>query len=168
MSSEFFEDRRTFSPFEAYLHLYAIAKEGEVTSCRSLMTRWGWHHGTSVRRFLDKVRDKGYLDIEGDRDGLHITIPSKAKVVSIDPKEEERAFAAMLTPYVDQYGKDMIRRFYDYWRERKGTGRMRWQKETTFDIKLRLIRWHENNNKFARATQDREAKALDDLKKMIK
>ena len=44
---------------------------------------------------------------------------------------------------MEQYGKTLIRAFYDYWTEsNEGGNRMRFEKEKTFDIKRRLERWY--------------------------
>ena len=52
-------------------------------------------------------------------------------------------FGLKLVPYMEQYGKTLIRAFYDYWTEsNEGGNRMRFEKEKTFDIKRRLERWH--------------------------
>jgi len=40
------------------------------------------------------------------------------------------------------YHKDMLDDFINYWTE--GKRKMRWQKQSTFEIKLRLLRWSKN------------------------
>lgn len=63
--------------------------------------------------------------------------------------EREKAFYETLVPYVEQYGKPMIRKFYDHWRERnKSRTRLKFEMEDTWDVKLRLIKWEGNANKF--------------------
>lgn len=60
-------------------------------------------------------------------------------------KDRKQAFASSLTSFVDLYGKEMIRNFYDYWSEHGERDRkMRFEKQTSFNIELRLKRW---NNK---------------------
>ena len=44
------------------------------------------------------------------------------------------------------YPKDMLEDFINYWTE--GKKRMRWQKQITFEIKLRLLRWNKNQKKW--------------------
>jgi DNA-binding transcriptional ArsR family regulator len=41
------------------------------------------------------------------------------------------------------YPKDMLEDFINYWTE--GKKKMRYQKQSTFEIKLRLLRWEKNN-----------------------
>ena len=44
------------------------------------------------------------------------------------------------------YPKDMLEDFINYCTE--GKKRMRWQKQITFEIKLRLLRWNKNQKKW--------------------
>lgn len=59
----------------------------------------------------------------------------------------KHAFGEKLVPYIEQYGKALIREFFDYWTEHNENGRkMRFEKEKTFEISRRLARWSKNNN----------------------
>jgi hypothetical protein len=44
------------------------------------------------------------------------------------------------------YPKDMLEDFINYWTE--GKNKMRYQKQNTFEIKLRLVRWEKNQKKW--------------------
>ena len=44
------------------------------------------------------------------------------------------------------YPKDMLEDFINYWTE--GKKKMRYQKQSTFEIKLRLLRWEKNQKKW--------------------
>ena len=44
------------------------------------------------------------------------------------------------------YSKDMLEDFINYWTE--GKKKMRYQKQNTFEIKLRLLRWQKNQKKW--------------------
>ena len=44
------------------------------------------------------------------------------------------------------YPKDTLEDFVNYWTE--GKNKMRWQKQSTFEIKLRLLRWEKNQKKW--------------------
>lgn len=58
----------------------------------------------------------------------------------------KHAFGERLIPYISQYGKEMIRQFFDYWTEKNENGKMmRFEKERTFEIPKRLARWNTNN-----------------------
>jgi len=45
-----------------------------------------------------------------------------------------------------EYPKDMLEDFINYWCE--GKKKMRWQKQSTFEIKLRLLRWAKNQKQW--------------------
>ncbi len=63
-----------------------------------------------------------------------------------DIKARGHSFGEKLIPYVKQYGKEMIRAFFDYWTEvNDGGKKMRFEKETTFDLSKRLARWYSND-----------------------
>ena len=48
--------------------------------------------------------------------------------------------------YLDKYGKPLLQAFVDYWCEQSINGiKMRYQKEKTFDIDLRLNTWSKND-----------------------
>ena len=62
-------------------------------------------------------------------------------------KTRKHAFGEKLIPYIEQYGKALIREFFDYWTEHNENGKkMRFEKEKTFDISRRLARWSKNNS----------------------
>lgn len=59
----------------------------------------------------------------------------------------KHAFGEKLIPYMEQYGKALIREFFDYWTEHNENGKkMRFEKEKTFEISRRLARWSKNNS----------------------
>ena len=85
-------------------------------------------------------------------------------------KQRSHDFGLKLVPYMETYGKPMIREFFDYWTERNKSGtRMRFEMENVFDIPKRLARWklnnYNNNNAHSNGTSQREeeerAKRLD-------
>lgn len=75
---------------------------------------------------------------------IELTDRSK-KVKSIDDRAKD--FYNNLKPFIEKYDTKMLRHFYDYWTEKSTNGRkMRFEKETTFEISKRLARWHSNND----------------------
>lgn len=63
---------------------------------------------------------------------------------------EERTtdFYQSLVPYVDKYGKEMIRAFYNYWSEpNRSHTKMRCELQKTFDVPRRLSTWKQNDEK---------------------
>lgn len=58
-------------------------------------------------------------------------------------EERQKDFADTLVPFVEYYGKEMIRAFYDYWSEPTLDGKkMRLELEKTFEINRRLAYWY--------------------------
>lgn len=67
--------------------------------------------------------------------------PQKSK------KQRKKDFYDSLRPFIDKYPKDMLREFFEYWTESgERSIRLRFEKQTTFDLSLRLQRWARNNN----------------------
>lgn len=57
----------------------------------------------------------------------------------------EKDFYTAIAQFKDQYPKEMLRDFYDYWREPSPTGLMLFQLKKTWALPLRLKRWQTNN-----------------------
>lgn len=68
-------------------------------------------------------------------------ITNKEKIGKIQEK-----FYNSLIPFVDKFGKEEIRKFYEYWSEpNKSKTKIKFQLEKTWDANLRLHRWTKNN-----------------------
>ena len=85
---------------------------------------------------------------------------AKAKLTNIEEEEEEeeekeeelelrkKKFGKTLNPYLQQYGKEMLLEFYNYWTETMKSGkRFRQESEKAWDIKRRLSTWQSRDNK---------------------
>lgn len=73
---------------------------------------------------------------------------TKEEIATATEKRKEK-FYQELVPYVATYGKDMIRKFYNYWSEtNKSKTRMRCETEKTWDLNLRLQNWARRNKDF--------------------
>lgn len=88
-------------------------------------------------------------DILAKYDGVYIVCKPILDQLLIRTKKIEQKreiFYQSLVPYVQEYGKTMVREFYDYWSELDKSGtKMRWETEKTWETKLRLARWHRNH-----------------------
>lgn len=61
--------------------------------------------------------------------------------------DRTQKFKDELTPFVEQYGKDMIRAFFDYWSEpNKAKTKMRYEMQKTWDVSGRLRTWERRLN----------------------
>ena len=64
---------------------------------------------------------------------------------SKDIEFRKQTFMEKVANFIDDYTKDMLREFYDYWTEHGERDRkFRMEKEKCFDIGKRLARWHKN------------------------
>ena len=64
-------------------------------------------------------------------------------------EERKEDFYKSLIPFVTQYGKEMVRAFFDYWTEpNKSNSKMRFELERTWDVSRRLGKWASNDKQF--------------------
>lgn len=69
------------------------------------------------------------------------------KEKSCDKREKE--FYDQLVPWVSTFGPEMIRKFFDYWRERnKSRTKMRFELERTWDLSRRLSTWENKQRRY--------------------
>lgn len=62
-----------------------------------------------------------------------------AKAATLSRKD---TFYKSLVPYVERYGRDMVRDFFDYWSEmNKSETKMRFEQQTTWEVGKRLATW---------------------------
>lgn len=104
----------------------------------------------------------------------NIIVPEKEKEVESSPivkptrvnkeqemKSREREFYNVLIPFVNTYGREMIREFFDYWSEpNKSHSKMRFEQERTWDLSRRLQTWEKRSrNGFSKynSGQDKQA-----------
>lgn len=71
-------------------------------------------------------------------------------------EERKNKFYDSLTVFVDEFPKDMLRDFFNYWSEHGiHDKKMRFEKEKTFGIKQRLTTWiNRNPNQYSTAQND--------------
>lgn len=71
---------------------------------------------------------------------------SAIKKLSID--EASKWMFDALIPFIEKYGKVMLREFFDYWTERSTDGKdiLRFQGEKFFDLSRRLATWKKNDD----------------------
>lgn len=61
----------------------------------------------------------------------------------------KKQFYQSLVPYVEKYGKEMIREFFDYWTEtNKSRTKMRFEQQPTWETALRLATWANRDKNF--------------------
>lgn len=94
-----------------------------------------------------------------------------ARAATLSRKEE---FYKALIPYVSQYGREMIRAFFDYWSElNKSESKMRYEQQPTWELAKRLATWskreqqYETNRRTNSAKQEANEYALHALQERI-
>lgn len=110
----------------------------------------------TVRTILKKLYETNMVTHLVTHKGSKVTINnidcykiliSKSDTPSDTLEVRKHAFGEKLIPYMEQYGKVLIREFFDYWTEHNENGKkMRFEKEKTFEISRRLARWKKNNS----------------------
>jgi ribosomal protein S25 len=152
-----------------------LCKRGEtLRSLETLSTRWGCDK-SKARRFLKLLESDGMIVLKNETRTTRITICKYDDYQSDvfesetqtnrrrnadknqtnpnnkdkkDNKEKKVEFASLINPFVEVYGSEMCNEFYLYWTETTRDNKLRWEKETAFDISRRLSNWNRNQIKF--------------------
>ena len=89
-----------------------------------------------------------------------ITPGGRAKT---DVDNRKLQFRDKLIPFLDEYGKDTLREFYNYWTENSKDGlKFRMEAQKFFDVKRRLATWSKGD-KFKQAEPKQESKLKKNL-----
>ena len=123
----------------------------------------------TVSRWISDLNKLGFINIEVERNEKKQVIKRKIGILQNDDRAiykmskdnttsinntsninitKEKFIAEVMT---FDYSKDMLEDFINYWTE--GKKKMRYQKQSTFEIKLRLLRWSKNQKKWDRPKQ---------------
>lgn len=99
-----------------------------------------------VNKPKDELKNEDTKPVEAPKEDK----PKKTKEeIAAATEKRKKKFGQDLVPYVATYGKDMIRKFYDYWSEtNKSKTKMRCEIEKTWDLNLRLQNWARRNKDF--------------------
>lgn len=95
------------------------------------------------------------FDCTCERNGVEITLEQaidifNGEVPQIKNIEERRLdFIETIKPFVIKYGPEMLNKFYKYWSVNEGN-KMRYEKQNTWDISQRLVKWHQNDIEYQR------------------
>ena len=142
----------------------------------------------TVSRWLSDLKKLGFITIEIQRNEkkeiIKRIIGIDKKVVNSNDKMvkenntsnnntsnnitiKEKFIAEVMT---FDYPKGMLEDFINYWTE--GKKKMRFQKQSTFEIKLRLLRWAKNENKWNKqkptmSKLDSQINAWQEAKKLL-
>lgn len=80
----------------------------------------------------------------------------------------KKIFYESLIPYLNIYPKEMIRKFFDYWVEpNKSKTKMRFEMQKTWEPKLRLSNWANNNIDFNSDKKSNQDKNIEITQKVL-
>ena len=69
-------------------------------------------------------------------------------------ENRKNIFYNSLVPFVDQYGAEMVREFFDYWSEfNRSKTKMRFEQQPTWEVGKRLATWARHDSKFGKRTE---------------
>lgn len=111
-----------------------------LTELYDLKVLYSNGHQTDTKRTLISLKPNGLDSVGGHQTDTKRTPEQELK-------DRKLAFGMQLKPFNETYPRPMLAEFYDYWTEVKEGGRkMRFEKEKTFEIAKRLVRWKKNDD----------------------
>lgn len=82
-------------------------------------------------------------------------VVSKKDAAIAATKERKHLFGLSLVPFVEKYGKEMIRDFFDYWSESNKSGsKMKFEMQKTWELPLRLATWERRKKQYERPAKN--------------
>ena len=148
------------------------ALSGKLGYCYASNNYFADLYGVSkntVSRWISDLNKLGFINIEVERNEKKQVIKRRIGIIknddrSIYKKSKENNTSINNTSNINitkekfiaevmtfDYPKEMLEDFINYWTE--GKKKMRYQKQSTFEIKLRLLRWSKNQKKWDRPKQ---------------
>lgn len=128
------------------LELKGLAKFAYISQKHSI--------DAQIKGYEDKVKEPIQAPTQGVTQGPTVEptqqekekVKEKEKVLNIE--ERKSKFYDSLIPFVDDYPKQMLRDFFEYWSEHgEKDKKMRFEKEKTFGTSQRLKTWYNRNPK---------------------
>ena len=150
----FWEEKRVYSKAEAWIYL----QENDI-SIRETSKLFGWST-TKLYAFLKEIKNTLKKTakktppkaITTSNTNTSLEVIKNKNTVKNTPKktleDRKKEFGEKLIPFVNKYGREMIREFFNYWTEHNEEGRLMAFEKTktkTFSIPNRLITWNRNN-----------------------
>ena len=98
-----------------------------------------------------------------DNVSVNDNVINKNSIRTASPTIEvrEKLFYESIAEFKDKYPKEMLRAFFDHWREpNKSKTKMLWELKPTWDLNLRLIKWSKNQSIFNKTNYGKENKRI--------
>lgn len=144
------------------IDLIQMDAKTSIISCKSLDNR--------LEPLLSKRKRDRTQVIDSDNTQSRVE-ESRGKEIGVEEKKvqekngaikiaiEDRAneFMGKVAAHIPEYGKEMLRDFFDYWTEmNEGGKKMRFEMQKVFDIAKRLRTWSKNNKLKSNGTANRK------------
>lgn len=97
-----------------------------------------------------RQQNSTHVDTSKQMSTVTDTVTVKVKEINKDNIDSRKLkFASTLEPFLSQYGRPLLKQFYDYWVEpNKSNTKFRQELEKTWDLKRRLETWANNDKGF--------------------
>lgn len=142
-----------------------LAEFGNISDINSKNARDGWEKRRLNATALRSNSDGNAIREEKKREEKKKKEEKRESDAGEPATLEDRCkkFMEKVAEHLNDYPKEMLREFYDYWTEiNEGGRRARFEMQKVFDIKKRLVTWSKNEKKRYGTSKKRETAA--DLK----
>jgi hypothetical protein len=148
---------------EPKLPIAKLAYIGQLHSIKKQLE--GYNYGLKTPKKTEPLKEP----LEGAYESpLKEPLPQEQVQVQEKEKEEynidsrKKDFAALLQPYIETYGREMLNEFYFYWTEpNQRKTKMKYEMEKTWSIERRLNTWSKQSVKFGTAVSKAEKPKFD-------
>jgi hypothetical protein len=120
--------------------------------------------GIPAKQFF-KINEEQVIKFLNNKSSTNLTTINKNKEITLNNKLSIKEKFINQVMYFD-YPKEMKEDFISYWTE--GVKKMRFQKQGTFEIKLRLKRWSKNSAKWDKPKSKVSSKLDSQLNELVK
>ena len=161
-AKEFFDNSSDYS-----IWLYAVTEYycgNEITIKKKIVKKYFDNYKKTMNIVIEakefgkqgalKRIEKQQVNIDTLEDPLQhpleetLVVNNKVLNNKVNIEERKSKFYSSLSLFVDEYPKQMLRDFFNYWSEHgENDKKLRFEKEKTFGIKQRLSTWHSRNPK---------------------
>jgi hypothetical protein len=135
-----------FEPIKQNLKRDLVKWESKsLKNSENAKLRWEKKDANACERIKS---DANYADTVTDT--VKDTVTDTVKVKDNNIEERKLKFASTLEPFLQTYGRDLLKDFYNYWIEPNKSGtKLRFESEKFWDLNRRLVTWKGKEKNFA-------------------
>jgi hypothetical protein len=95
------------------------------------------------------------FDLDIHFNGKQVSLESAISILEgkfpspLTAEQKKEMFIETMKPFVDQYERDMLNKFYRYWTKEEGT-RLKYELQDTWNLAQRLSNWKRNDEEYKR------------------